>query len=97
MRKEVPLKEEDEWWSPIQKLVLSVDMDRHEQNNIQLPDRYGYYYLCYYLLYRQLVLDSEFLLYESGDPDAFANVAFLVFIREHRYVWWVGFVISYII
>ncbi len=47
VRKEVPLKEEDEWWSPIQKLVLSVDMDRHEQKNIQLPDRYGYYYLCY--------------------------------------------------
>jgi hypothetical protein len=44
VRKEVPLKEEDEWWSPIQKLVLSVDMDRHEQKNIQLPDRYGYYF-----------------------------------------------------
>ncbi len=42
VRKEVPLKEEDEWWSPIQKLVLSVDMDRHEQKNIQLPDRYRY-------------------------------------------------------
>jgi hypothetical protein len=42
VRKEVPLKEENEWWSPIEKLVLSVDMDRHEQKNIQLPDRYGY-------------------------------------------------------
>ncbi len=40
VRKEVPLKEENEWWSPIQKLVLSVDMDRHQQKNIQLPDRF---------------------------------------------------------
>jgi hypothetical protein len=76
VRKEVPLKEEDEWWSPIEKLVLSVDMERHEQKNIQLPDRYDTLLLLY--PYRQLVLDSEILLYETEDPVTFVNVAFLV-------------------
>jgi len=39
VRKELALKEEDEWWSPVQKIVLSVHMERHDQKNIQLPDR----------------------------------------------------------